>query len=269
MHAGTTVELLCRLEEPADGEPAALVIEVADHHPARGTDDRTARTGTGTPEYGRGLQLVGALAERWGVTYRAGLKTVWSRLPVDGLGRPARVPGAEPALAARAARRRDPRPRAAARRREDPDWVSRGALSFLAEASDLLAGQLDEDMVAALAGQLLVPRLADWCAIWLESEGGGTAGTGGPRGRAAARPRLARRRVPHRGAARGPGARSRRAARPAATGPCRSPGRAEGEPRRGRRRTRARLPARRRRARARHAARRPAGPARVPDDVPR
>ncbi|MEU9015062.1 PP2C family protein-serine/threonine phosphatase [Streptomyces sp. NPDC048479] len=39
--------------------------------------------------------------------------------------------------------------------------------SFLAEASELLAGQLDEDLVAALAGQLLVPRVADWCGVWL------------------------------------------------------------------------------------------------------
>ncbi|WP_435260541.1 PP2C family protein-serine/threonine phosphatase [Streptomyces sp. 1222.5] len=41
--------------------------------------------------------------------------------------------------------------------------------SFLAEASELLAGQLDEDMVAALAGQLVVPRVADWCGVWLIS----------------------------------------------------------------------------------------------------
>ncbi|GAA1721355.1 hypothetical protein GCM10009680_73810 [Streptomyces yatensis] len=54
----------------------------------------------------------------------------------------------------------------------DPDWIQRGALSFLAEASDLLAGQFDEDMVTSLAGQLLVPRLADWCAIWLDSTSG-------------------------------------------------------------------------------------------------
>ncbi|MFE9063254.1 SpoIIE family protein phosphatase [Streptomyces violaceusniger] len=56
--------------------------------------------------------------------------------------------------------------------RLDPDWIQRGALSFLAEASDLLAGQFDEDMVTSLAGQLLVPRLADWCAIWLDSTSG-------------------------------------------------------------------------------------------------
>ncbi|MEU9480487.1 PP2C family protein-serine/threonine phosphatase [Streptomyces sp. NPDC048191] len=44
---------------------------------------------------------------------------------------------------------------------------------FLAEASELLAGQLDENLVAAVAGQLLVPRVADWCGVWLT----GTEGT--------------------------------------------------------------------------------------------
>ncbi|MFC6699630.1 PP2C family protein-serine/threonine phosphatase [Streptomyces thermocoprophilus] len=66
----------------------------------------------------------------------------------------------------------------------DREWLGRGALSFLAEASDLLAGQLDEDLVAALTGQLIVPRLADWCAVWLEDEisarGRWGAGSGGP-----------------------------------------------------------------------------------------
>ena len=68
--------------------------------------------------------------------------------------------------------------------RGDRDWLNRGALSFLAEASDLLAGQLDEDLVAALTGQLVVPRLADWCAVWLEDEVSGSgewAGGPGPR----------------------------------------------------------------------------------------
>ncbi|MDQ4008724.1 MAG: ATP-binding protein, partial [Actinomycetota bacterium] len=43
----------------------------------------------------------------------------------------------------------------------------RGRLSYLAEASDLLAGVLDPDMAAALTAQLVVPRLADWCAVYL------------------------------------------------------------------------------------------------------
>lgn len=204
VHAGTTVELLCRLEESAEGEPAALVLEVSDHHPARAvrsephrgdphrTESRGAEDRSGTPEYGRGLHLVAALAERWGITYRSGLKTVWARIPVDGWDT-CPLPGTEPApqRGLRAAEILAPTPRRTVREdRSDQGMTSRGALSFLAEASDLLAGQLDEDMVAALAGQLLVPRLADWCAIWLEGEQGRTGwGTGGAAGAA---PRLAR-----------------------------------------------------------------------------
>ncbi|MFI6577576.1 SpoIIE family protein phosphatase [Nocardiopsis sp. NPDC050513] len=41
----------------------------------------------------------------------------------------------------------------------------RASLSFLAEASDLLAGTLDERMTGALAAQLITSRLGQWCAI--------------------------------------------------------------------------------------------------------
>ncbi|MFJ1911704.1 SpoIIE family protein phosphatase [Streptomyces sp. NPDC088147] len=182
VHAGTTVELLCRLEDPGedvpgtpageDEEPAALVLEISDHHPARAIQSDPAGQGpAGTPEYGRGLQLVAALAERWGITYRSGLKTVWARLPLAGRD-PGQDQGTEPALrrGLRAAEILAPATRRTVR--DDPEWTGRGALSFLAEASELLAGQLDEDLVAALAGQLLVPRLAEWCAVWLDGEGG-------------------------------------------------------------------------------------------------
>ncbi|MFD6803370.1 SpoIIE family protein phosphatase [Streptomyces cyaneofuscatus] len=193
VHAGTTVDLVLRLEEEGGDEPsAALVLEVTDHHPARpvGADEPgdPGRTETEAPaglpdpaEYGRGLQLVATLAESWGITYRTGLKTVWARLPVDDWSGPPGPPDQDSLrrglraaeILAPAARRTE---------RDDAVWDSRGAPAFLAEASDLLAGQLDEDLVAAIAGQLLVPRLADWCAIWLEAEGGGPG----------AEPRLAR-----------------------------------------------------------------------------
>ncbi|WP_322726169.1 SpoIIE family protein phosphatase [Streptomyces spongiae] len=193
VHAGTDVELLCRLEHPEylDDEPVHVVVEVSDHHPSRAVrDDGTERPysterphGTepsyGTPEYGRGLRLVSALCDAWGITYRTGVKTVWARLPVDGA---VDVEERIEAYAADTAFDRGtiaaeilaPAPRRSTER--DRDWLNRGALSFLAEASDLLAGQLDEDLVAALAGQLLVPRLADWCAVWLEDEGMGWRG---------------------------------------------------------------------------------------------
>ncbi len=48
----------------------------------------------------------------------------------------------------------------------------RGRISFLAEASDLLAGTLDQHKTIALAAQLVVPRLASWCAVYLADDGG-------------------------------------------------------------------------------------------------
>ncbi|MFJ4537835.1 SpoIIE family protein phosphatase [Streptomyces tibetensis] len=298
VHAGTDVETEFRLEGAAGGAPdtTAVVVEVSDHHPSRAPRGGEPETPHDTPEYGRGLRLVGALSEAWGVTYRTGRKTVWARLPVGGCAageqieayaeehalarglRVAEILAPEPRLgeeAEEAQRSRgggedpwDPREQRASwgtggggepwgsheygetwdpreereswgsrdggrtgdsrqdressghggeirprpgpgeshdlrdwndlrdwrdrhenrdgRNGPDGAWLGRGALSFLAEASDLLAGQLDEDLVAALAGQLIVPRLADWCAVWLEDEataGGwsGGAGLGGPR----------------------------------------------------------------------------------------
>ncbi|MFF3289510.1 SpoIIE family protein phosphatase [Streptomyces sp. NPDC003023] len=180
VHAGTAAELRCRFEETTQDEPGAVVIEVSDHHPASGVSGGShSADRSGTPDHGRGLHLVATLAERWGVTFHAALKTVWARLPLDGrevlppaaaftdFSERHEAVGSEVFTAVGNAGR------------DDLDWVSRGAPAFLAEASDLLAGQLDEDMVAALAGQLLVPRLADRCAIWLD---GGAKGHGGGSG---------------------------------------------------------------------------------------
>ncbi|MEU0172536.1 SpoIIE family protein phosphatase [Streptomyces massasporeus] len=266
VHAGTDVEMECRLEGDTS-DTAALVVEVSDHHPSRAPRGSEPETPHDTPEYGRGLRLVGALSEAWGITYRTGRKTVWARLPAGGCAageqieayagehalarglRVAEILAPEPRPDDETAETQAPEPRQgdeavealrawrgagdpwdlhdggetwdsreggeardwpALREARDlrdwndlrdwrdrhenrdgrngPDgaWLGRGALSFLAEASDLLAGQLDEDLVAALAGQLIVPRLADWCAVWLEDEatGGGWsggAGAGGPR----------------------------------------------------------------------------------------
>ncbi|MET7453264.1 ATP-binding SpoIIE family protein phosphatase [Streptomyces sp. NPDC005574] len=200
VHAGTDVELAWRLE----ADTGALVVEVADHHPSRAPRGADAEPPYETPEYGRGLRLVAALAESWGITYRTGAKTVWARLPAEG--RPAGA--AKVAYVGERALQRGlrvagilaPEP---LRAEQDREWLDRGALSFLAEASDLLAGQLDENLVAALAGQLIVPRLADWCAVWMEDEvmgrwgspGAGEsegAGGWGEGGGFAAGPRLAR-----------------------------------------------------------------------------
>ncbi|WP_189814160.1 SpoIIE family protein phosphatase [Streptomyces olivaceoviridis] len=44
--------------------------------------------------------------------------------------------------------------------------LRRGSLSFLVEASDLLAGTLDRDQTLALMAQMTVPTLATWCAVY-------------------------------------------------------------------------------------------------------
>ncbi|MFI2235284.1 SpoIIE family protein phosphatase [Streptomyces chrestomyceticus] len=216
VHAGTTVELLCRLEAGTDAGPKAgtdtgadadvadaapatdpdrdpapnptpnlprttVVIEVSDHHPARAV--RARQSASANESRGHGLQLVGAVAESWGITYRRDLKTVWFRLPAGprqhAYGPPARFSHHDLELqrGLRAAELLAPTPvRRSPARRSEADWINHGALSFLAEASDLLSGQLDEEQVALLAAQLVVPRLADWCAVWLHS--GGREGTG-------------------------------------------------------------------------------------------
>jgi serine phosphatase RsbU (regulator of sigma subunit)/anti-sigma regulatory factor (Ser/Thr protein kinase) len=48
----------------------------------------------------------------------------------------------------------------------------RSWLSFIADAGDLLAGSLDQDMTMAITGQIVVPRIARWCAIHLSDERG-------------------------------------------------------------------------------------------------
>ncbi|MFF8321336.1 SpoIIE family protein phosphatase [Streptomyces bobili] len=181
VHAGTDVGLVCRLEAEPETDTCAVVVEVTDRHPSRAPRDGSPDTPYETPEYGRGLRLVATLADAWGVTYRRGAKTVWARLParpVDEHGDSREPWDADsgppvPASSLAFAEALAPEPRSTA---HDRDWLGRGALSFLAEASDLLAGQLDEDLVAALTGQLIVPRLADWCAVWLEDELGSRAG---------------------------------------------------------------------------------------------
>ena len=57
-------------------------------------------------------------------------------------------------------------------RLSEHDRIRRARLSFLAEASDLLAGTLDQEKTIALAAQLVVPRLAAWCAAMVPDEDG-------------------------------------------------------------------------------------------------
>jgi len=45
-------------------------------------------------------------------------------------------------------------------------------LTFIADAGDLLAASLDQDMTMAITGQIVVPRIARWCAIHLLDQRG-------------------------------------------------------------------------------------------------
>ncbi|MFC5825544.1 SpoIIE family protein phosphatase [Nonomuraea insulae] len=79
VHAGTGVELTCRLD--VDAIPAKLEIEVDDQHPTR----TIPSPGSVSPEgplatSGRGLALAGMLADAWGVTYTRTAKRVWVRM---------------------------------------------------------------------------------------------------------------------------------------------------------------------------------------------
>ncbi|MGX1668982.1 SpoIIE family protein phosphatase [Streptomyces sp. NPDC055400] len=176
VYAGTDIDVVCRLERHPDAA-VAVVVEVADRHPSRGVRGAAdARHG----ESGYGLQLVSALSQAWGVTYRRSEKRVWFRLESSSAepgfagadATPARTgetaaPGTAPPGDA------GPPEHLAHSHGYAAEWVDRGGPSFLAETSELLAGQLDQGMVAALAAQLLVPRLADWCGIWLRTQGSG------------------------------------------------------------------------------------------------
>ncbi|MFF5210045.1 PP2C family protein-serine/threonine phosphatase [Streptosporangium sp. NPDC000396] len=88
--------------------------------------------------------------EEWGVTFGGRHRTHWARLHLPGgsgqvaMEWSAEEPGRGPA------------------------WMG-----FLADASDLLAGTLNPDMVPAIISQIVVPRLATWCAVYTWSDGGG------------------------------------------------------------------------------------------------
>ncbi|MEZ0076576.1 PP2C family protein-serine/threonine phosphatase [Planotetraspora sp. GP83] len=85
----------------------------------------------------------------WGVTFTASLRTRWARIELPGSASDT-----------------------------SDEWVTEagqgpGWLGFLADASDLLAGTLDPDMVPAIIAQIVVPRLATWCAVYTSAHGSG------------------------------------------------------------------------------------------------
>ncbi|MET8869076.1 SpoIIE family protein phosphatase [Nonomuraea sp. NPDC004580] len=90
LHAGTGVELTCRLD--VDATPAKLEIEVDDHHPAR-TIPPAGKPPSGDATSGRGLALAGMLADAWGVTYTKRAKRVWVRMEIGDGFEPPEQPG--------------------------------------------------------------------------------------------------------------------------------------------------------------------------------
>jgi serine phosphatase RsbU (regulator of sigma subunit) len=91
---------------------------------------------------------IGAVRE-WGVRSDDGTRTLWACLELPG---------------------GDVHP--------EEDWIAEasrgpGWLGFLADASDLLAGTLNPDMVPAIIAQVVVPRIATWCAVYTPEQEAG------------------------------------------------------------------------------------------------
>ncbi|MET7458885.1 GAF domain-containing SpoIIE family protein phosphatase [Nonomuraea sp. NPDC005501] len=82
-----------------------------------------------------------AVAE-WGITFSRDGHVHWARLTLPGFTET--VVSDRPSEGSRG-----------------PHW-----LGFLADASDLLAGTLNPDMVPAIVAQVVVPRLSSWCAVY-------------------------------------------------------------------------------------------------------
>jgi serine phosphatase RsbU (regulator of sigma subunit)/anti-sigma regulatory factor (Ser/Thr protein kinase) len=166
MYAGTPVQVTCRADS------SEVEVSVLDWQPARTITGCPDRVVPADRIMGRGLLLAAALSSLWGVTYGPAAKAVWFRLRPDGAA------SADPAactapvtVAGDGAGQAGSLPLERARlSQDDRDW--RGRISFLAEASDLLAGTLDQEQAIALAAQLVVPRLAAWCAVLLAGGSG-------------------------------------------------------------------------------------------------
>jgi serine phosphatase RsbU (regulator of sigma subunit) len=85
--------------------------------------------------------------EEWGITFAGDSRVHWARIT---------LPGSADNVASEWS----------AETSRGPHW-----LGFLADASDLLAGTLNPDMVPAIIAQIVVPRLSNWCAVYT-SDGG-------------------------------------------------------------------------------------------------
>ncbi|GAA5058170.1 serine phosphatase RsbU (regulator of sigma subunit) [Thermocatellispora tengchongensis] len=85
--------------------------------------------------------------EEWGLTFSGDMRTHWVRLALPGSAEQVAAEWSEET-------------------KRGPYW-----LGFLADASDLLASALDPDLVPAIIAQIVVPRLATWCAVYTSDEG--------------------------------------------------------------------------------------------------
>jgi serine phosphatase RsbU (regulator of sigma subunit)/anti-sigma regulatory factor (Ser/Thr protein kinase) len=147
VHAGTDVQLTCRL----DG--AAVEVSVLDRHPARTIPDPPSGSAEADRPSGRGLLLPGALSSSWGVTYAPAAKVVWFRL---GLGaRPDGAPAAAPAVdeALTAAGRSNFEPgefSSPAIERGSTDRLRGGYHELLGHAVELASAEVAADAVYAL-----------------------------------------------------------------------------------------------------------------------
>jgi serine phosphatase RsbU (regulator of sigma subunit)/anti-sigma regulatory factor (Ser/Thr protein kinase) len=185
LHADTPVRVTCRAHR------CEVEVSVLDWQPESTIPGGQGRVADVHREAGRGLVLLAALSSSWGVTYAPAAKTVWFRLQPGGVGpahpdvyaatAPDKVDGFGQAWPDRYTDQDSARvhhvagqvalPLGRAKLKEQ-DRARHGRISFLAEASDLLAGTLDQEQTTALAAQLVVPRLAAWCAVLLTDENG-------------------------------------------------------------------------------------------------
>ncbi|WP_229803025.1 PP2C family protein-serine/threonine phosphatase [Planobispora rosea] len=137
--------------EKLAGELAAQVVdgpfEVVWNHMGDGVQVEVRQKGAGEA----GAAGPRAPVEEWGVTFSGQHRTHWARLPLPGSAGQVTTEWTE----------------------EEPGRGPIGWLRFLADASDLLAGTLNPDMVPAIIAQIAVPRLAAWCAVYTWTDGGG------------------------------------------------------------------------------------------------
>ncbi|MFF0575309.1 PP2C family protein-serine/threonine phosphatase [Streptosporangium saharense] len=135
-----------RLVEEFAGQTRNVPFEVVWSHLEDGLRIEVRREDTSETTFDRPTVPV----EEWGVTFIDNQRTHWAvlGLPAKGESRAAEWKADEPS--------------------RGPLWMG-----FLADASDLLAGTLNPDMVPAIISQIVVPRLSTWCAVYTWSDGGG------------------------------------------------------------------------------------------------